>query len=98
VRSRQVAGAHDLLAYGTLRCGNSEPRWDDHERAARLRFERDLAQRELTGDGTRRRRRRTRLLIRGLRTLQRTDVAGGGGVTTPISVVGGTLVGFLRLD
>ena len=65
-----VAGTRDLLAYGTLRDENAEPRWDDDERAARLQFERDLAIREPIGDGARRRMRRTRVLVRGLRALQ----------------------------
>jgi hypothetical protein len=65
-----AAGARDLLAHGTLRGENAAPRWDD-ERAARLQFERDLAIREPIGDGTRRRIRRTRVLVRGLPVLQR---------------------------
>lgn len=66
-----TAGARDLLAYGTLRGENANSRWDDDERAARLQFERDLAIRDTTGDGTRRRMWRTRVLVRGLPVLQR---------------------------
>ena len=77
-----VADARDLLAYGTLRGKNSEPRWDDDERAARLQFERDLALREPTGDSTRRRMRRTRVLVRGLRALESVQRAQESGIRT----------------